>query len=171
MPEGTRRRGTQVASPDDSRVLAATRRPARAETSGCTRKTLPKKSATARWVAKKVGIKDYHHGQVNDLDTNITLGTNYLKIVQDELYNHPVLASAAYNAGPGRPRRWRDIKPMEAAIFAESIPFNETRDYVKKVMSNATYYAALFSGKPQSLKERLTMIPPRRGDDKASDTP
>ena len=127
--------------------------------------------ATARWVAKKVGIKDYHHGQVNDLDTNITLGTNYLKIVQDELYNHPVLASAAYNAGPGRPRRWRDIKPMEAAIFAESIPFNETRDYVKKVMSNATYYAALFSGKPQSLKERLTMIPPRRGDDKASDTP
>ena len=127
--------------------------------------------ATARWVAKKVGIKDYHHGQVNDLDTNITLGTHYLKIVQDELYNHPVLASAAYNAGPGRPRRWRDIKPMEAAIFAESIPFNETRDYVKKVMSNATYYAALFSGKPQSLKERLTMIPPRRGEDKASDTP
>ena len=127
--------------------------------------------ATARWVAKKVGIKDYHHGQVNDLDTNITLGTTYLKIVHDELHNHPVLASAAYNAGPGRPRRWRDVKPMEAAIFAESIPFNETRDYVKKVMSNATYYAALFSGQPQSLKERLTMIPPRRGDDKASDTP
>ena len=60
---------------------------------------------------------------------------------------------------------------MEAAIFAESIPFNETRDYVKKVMSNATFYAALFSGKPQSLKDRLAPIPPRRGDDKASDTP
>ena len=127
--------------------------------------------ATARWVAKKVGIKDYHHGQVNDLDTNITLGTNYLKIVHDELYNHPVLASAAYNAGPGRPRRWRDVKPMEAAVFAESIPFNETRDYVKKVMSNATYYSALFSGKPQSIKERLAVIPPRRADEKASDTP
>ena len=127
--------------------------------------------ATARWVAKKVGLKDYHHGQVNDLDTNITLGTNYLKIVQDELYNHPVLASAAYNAGPGRPRRWRDVKPMEAAVFAESIPFNETRDYVKKVMSNATYYSALFTGKPQSLKERLTVIPPRRGGDKGTDTP
>ena len=127
--------------------------------------------ATARWVAKKVGLKDYHHDQVNDLDTNITLGTNYLKIVHDELYNHPVLASAAYNAGPGRPRRWRDTKPMEAAIFAESIPFNETRDYVKKVMSNATYYAALFTGKPQSLKQRLTMIPPRRGDEKTTETP
>ena len=127
--------------------------------------------ATARWVAKKAGLKDYHHGQVNDLDTNITLGTTYLKIVHDELYNHPVLASAAYNAGPGRPRRWRDVKPMEAAIFAESIPFNETRDYVKKVMSNATYYSALFTGKPQSLKERLTVIPPRRGDEKATETP
>ena len=127
--------------------------------------------ATARWVAKKVGLKDYHHGQVNDLDTNITLGTTYLKIVQDELYNHPVLASAAYNAGPGRPRRWRDVKPMEAAVFAESIPFNETRDYVKKVMSNATYYSALFTGKPQSLKERLTVIPPRRADEKATETP
>ena len=127
--------------------------------------------ATARWVAKKVGIKDYQHGQVNDLDTNITLGTNYLKIVQDELYNHPVLASAAYNAGPGRPRRWRDVKPMEAAVFAESIPFNETRDYVKKVMSNTTFYSALFTGKPQSLKDRLSIIPPRRGDEKGSETP
>ncbi len=127
--------------------------------------------ATARWVAKKVGLKDYQHGQVNDLDTNITLGTTYLKIVHDELYNHPVLASAAYNAGPGRPRRWRDVKPMEAAVFAESIPFNETRDYVKKVMSNATYYSALFTGKPQSLKERLAVIPPRRGDEKTTETP
>ena len=127
--------------------------------------------ATARWVAKKIGLKDYHHGQVNDLDTNITLGTTYLKIVHDELYNHPVLASAAYNAGPGRPRRWRDVKLMEAAVFAESIPFNETRDYVKKVMSNATYYSALFSGKPQSLKDRLAPIPPRKDTDKASDTP
>ena len=127
--------------------------------------------ATATWVAKKVGIKNYHHGQVNDLDTNITLGTTYLKMVHDELHNHPVLASAAYNAGPGRPRRWRDVKPMEAAVFAESIPFNETRDYVKKVMSNATYYSALFTGKPQSLKDRLTIIPPRRVDEKGSDTP
>ena len=56
-------------------------------------------------------------------------------------------------------------------MFAESIPFNETRDYVKKVMSNATYYSALFSGKPQSIKERLAVIPPRRADEKASDTP
>ena len=127
--------------------------------------------ATAKWVAKKIGLNDYHHGRVTDLDTNVALGTNYLKIVLDELYNHQALASAAYNAGPGRPRRWRDVKPMEAAVFAESIPFNETRDYVKKVISNAVYYQALFTGKPASIKDRLPVIPPRRGEDVASDTP
>jgi len=127
--------------------------------------------ATARWVAKKIGMADYQHAQVTDLDTNIVLGTNYLKIVLDELYDHQALASAAYNAGPGRPRRWRDVKPMEAAIFAESIPFNETRDYVKKVLSNAVYYQVLFTGKPASIKDRLPMIPPRRADEKGSDTP
>ena len=50
---------------------------------------------------------------------------------------------------------------VEGAIFAETIPFNETRDYVKNVLSNATYYAALFSGQTQSLKERLGHISPQ----------
>ncbi len=127
--------------------------------------------ATAKWVAKKIGLNDYHHGRVNDLETNVALGTNYLKIVLDELYSHQALASAAYNAGPGRPRRWRDVKPMEAAIFAESIPFNETRDYVKKVISNAVIYQALFTGKPASIKDRLPLIPPRRGEERPTQTP
>jgi soluble lytic murein transglycosylase len=127
--------------------------------------------ATARWVAKKIGLADYNHSQVADLDTNIMLGTNYLKMVLDELFDHEALASAAYNAGPGRPRRWRDVKPMEAAIFAESIPLNETRDYVKKVLSNSVYYQALFTGKPASIRERLPVVPARTADERASDTP
>ena len=127
--------------------------------------------ATAKWVAKKVGIADYNHGRVNDLETNVALGTNYLKIVLDELYSHQALASAAYNAGPGRPRRWRDVRPMEAAVFAESIPFNETRDYVKKVISNAVIYQALFTGKPASIKDRLPLVPARRADERSTETP
>jgi soluble lytic murein transglycosylase len=127
--------------------------------------------ATARWVAKKIGLQNYNQAQVTDLDTNITLGTNYLKIVLDELYDHQALASAAYNAGPGRPRRWRDIKPMEAAIFAESIPLSETRDYVKKVLSNAVIYQAMFTGKPASIKDRLPLVPARRADEKSTETP
>ena len=115
-------------------------------------------------MAKKIGLKDYHPGRTVDTDVNVTLGTNYLKMVLDELDSHPVLASAAYNAGPGRARKWRDAtRPLEGAIYAETIPFNETRDYVRKVMSNAVYYAALFDGQPQSLKSRLGTIAPKNG--------
>ncbi|QEI04814.1 lytic transglycosylase domain-containing protein [Pigmentiphaga aceris] len=119
--------------------------------------------ATATWVARKIGMQGYSASSVNDLDTNLTLGTNYLRIVLEDLNNSPLLASAGYNAGPRRPHTWRGTLsgPVEGAIFAETIPFNETRDYVKKVLSNATYYAALFSGEPQSLKQRLGTVAPQ----------
>lgn len=127
--------------------------------------------ATARWVAKKIGLKDYHHGQVNDVDTNLLLGTSYLRLVSESLDNHPVLASAAYNAGPGRARKWRADTPMEGAVYAETIPFSETRDYVKKVISNSVYYAALFDGRTQSIKSRLGVIPARVAETKGEDLP
>ena len=119
--------------------------------------------ATAKWMAKKIGLTDFTPNSVNDFDTNTKLGTSYLSMVQSDLGGSQVLASAGYNAGPGRPMLWRSKldAPVEGAIFAETIPFNETRDYVKKVMSNATYYAAVFSGNPQSLKQRLGQIEPR----------
>ncbi|MEG2049247.1 MAG: lytic transglycosylase domain-containing protein, partial [Comamonas sp.] len=65
------------------------------------------------------------------------------------------MAAAGYNAGPGRPRSWRNGPTLDAAIWAENVPFSETRDYVKKVLSNTTNYAALITGQPQSLKNRL----------------
>ncbi|MCL2635592.1 MAG: lytic transglycosylase domain-containing protein [Betaproteobacteria bacterium] len=116
--------------------------------------------ATAKWVARKIGLRDYHQGRVNDTETNLLLGTSYMRLVMENLDNHPVLASAAYNAGPGRARRWRPEQPLEGAIYAETIPFSETRDYVKKVMSNAVYYSTLFNDKPDSLKARLGIIGP-----------
>ncbi|TCS37763.1 soluble lytic murein transglycosylase [Paucimonas lemoignei] len=119
--------------------------------------------ATARYVAKKIGMNDFDHGQVNQIDTNIQLGTNYLNMVLNDLDGSQALATAAYNAGPGRPRAWRSTLPrvVEGAIFAETVPFSETRGYVKNVLSNATYYAALFEGKPQSLKARLGTVAPK----------
>jgi soluble lytic murein transglycosylase len=119
--------------------------------------------ATAKWMAQKIGLTNFTPGSVNDFDTNTKLGTSYLSMVQSDLGGSQVLASAGYNAGPGRPMLWRSKldAPVEGAIFAETIPFNETRDYVKKVMSNATYYAAVFTGNPQSLKQRLGQIEPR----------
>jgi soluble lytic murein transglycosylase len=117
--------------------------------------------ATAQWVANRMGIK-YHAGMVNDAGTNVRLGTYYLKHVLDVLSNQEVLATAAYNAGPNRARGWQPAdKPMEAAIYIESIPFSETRDYTKKVMTNALHYAMAFGEGQQTLTPRLGTIPPR----------
>ncbi|RTZ45693.1 lytic transglycosylase domain-containing protein [Candidimonas sp. SYP-B2681] len=118
--------------------------------------------ATARWVAKKIGMKDFTPSSVNDFDTNTVLGTNYLNMVLSDLNGSQMLATAGYNAGPGRPVQWRSKlgAPVEGAIFAETIPFTETRLYVKNVMSNATYYAMMFTGRPHSLKERLGTVSP-----------
>ncbi|MDB5869422.1 MAG: Lytic transglycosylase, catalytic [Polaromonas sp.] len=120
--------------------------------------------ATARWTAQKIGLDGFSLDQLNDRETNITIGTAYLKLALDDLGGSMPMAAAAYNAGPGRPRTWRGqpgSPVLDAAIWAENIPFNETRDYVKKVLSNATSYAALLSGQPQSLRARLGMVGPR----------
>ncbi|QNK71320.1 lytic transglycosylase domain-containing protein [Variovorax sp. PAMC26660] len=117
--------------------------------------------ATARWTARKIGLTDFTPGQINDRETNITIGTNYLKLALDDFDGSMALAAAAYNAGPGRPRNWRNGPVIEAAIWAENVPFAETRDYVKKVLANTTNYAAIISGRPQSLKERLGRVGPR----------
>jgi soluble lytic murein transglycosylase len=117
--------------------------------------------ATARWTAKKIGMEGFTQDQLNDRDTNIAIGTAYLKLALDDLNGSMPMAAAAYNAGPGRPRTWRNGPVLDAAIWAESIPFSETRDYVKKVLSNTTNYAAILTGQPQSLKARLGTVGPR----------
>ena len=100
--------------------------------------------ATARWTAGKIGLP-YRPDMINDRDVNLRLGASYLKLVLDDFSGSQALAAAAYNAGPNRPRRWREGATVEPAAWAEGIPFTETRDYVKKVLSNAVYYAALLA--------------------------
>jgi soluble lytic murein transglycosylase len=119
--------------------------------------------ATARYVARRVGMNDFRPGRVTEPDINLRLGTHYLRFVYDDLDGNALLASAAYNAGPTRARAWRAALPraVEGAIFAETIPFNETRDYVKKVLANSVIYAALFSSGETSLKARLGSIAPQ----------
>ena len=93
---------------------------------------------------------------ITDPEMNLRLGTGYLKLVLDDFEGSQAMAAAAYNAGPGRPRRWRDGPAMEVAAWAENIPFNETRDYVKKVLSNSAYYAALMGNRAMApIKTRL----------------
>ena len=117
--------------------------------------------ATAKWTAKKIGLTSFTPEQITDKETNVAIGTGYLKLVLDDFGGSMPMAAAAYNAGPGRPRKWREGPVLEGAIWAENVPFQETRDYVKKVLSNTTNYAAILTGQPQSLKARMGQVGPR----------
>ncbi len=117
--------------------------------------------ATARWIARQLSLDRKAHAKMNDPEANIRFGTFYMKNVLDSLHGSPVLASAGYNAGPGRARKWQAEVPLEGAIYIESIPFTETREYVKKVMANAVYYSQRLGVGGGSLKARLGLIPPR----------
>jgi soluble lytic murein transglycosylase len=125
--------------------------------------------ATAKWTAKKIGLKNFQTEQLNHRDTNIAIGTTYLKLVLDSFQGSMPLAAAAYNAGPSRSRRWRNGPVLEGAIWAECVPFTETRDYVKKVLANTTLYAAILTGEPQSLKARLGKVGPIESSELAGD--
>ena len=116
--------------------------------------------ATARWMARKLGVAGYAPAQLPDPATNLLLGTGYLQLLLNDFQNSQPLAAAAYNAGPGRPRNWRNGPTLEGAIWAENIPFNETRDYVQRVLANTTDYAAVLGDPPQTLKARLGQIGP-----------
>jgi soluble lytic murein transglycosylase len=109
---------------------------------------------TARWVARKLAL-EYKPEHIVDPTLNVKLGTGYLKMVLEDFGGSQAMAAAAYNAGPSRPRRWREGATVEPAVWAENIPFNETRDYVKKVLSNAAVYASLINGRALSLKSWL----------------
>jgi soluble lytic murein transglycosylase len=125
--------------------------------------------STARWAANKLGLKSYRNALINQLDTNLRLGTYYMKTILSQSDNSPVLASAAYNAGPLRALQWRGDQPLEGAIYTETIPFEETREYVKKVMSNTVYYANQFGDPPRSLKQRLGIVGAKPVDNKTAD--
>lgn len=117
--------------------------------------------ATAKWIAKKLGLNSYHDGMLHDIETNVNLGTYYMRYTLDTFNGQEVMATAAYNAGPSRARRWAASTPLEGAIYAETIPFSETRNYVKKVLANAHMYAARLGLPVVTLKKRLGTIPAR----------
>jgi soluble lytic murein transglycosylase len=119
--------------------------------------------ATAKWVAGKLGMQDYQKSLAVEINTNLALGTYYLKHVLTSFDNQSLLASAAYNAGPSRAKLWRDTKTIEGAVYAETIPYKETRHYVKEVMNNSMYYARILDQDRSSptLKQRLGVVTPK----------
>ena len=118
---------------------------------------------TASWTAKKMGLINFKPESLSSRDVNITIGTGFLKLVLDSFDGSMPMAAAAYNAGPSRVRQWQKGSTVEGAIWAESLPFNETRDYVKKVLANTVNYQALITSEPQSLKVKLGTVGPSDG--------
>jgi soluble lytic murein transglycosylase len=120
--------------------------------------------STARWIARQLPVKPFRTDMLVSPEVNVSMGTYYLHRVLAAL-GDPILAAAAYNAGPARAQRWRDDKPLEGAIYAETIPYPETRDYVKKVFTNAWYYRHRLTGGPASLRQLLGTVPARATDE------
>ena len=116
---------------------------------------------TAKWVAKQTGRNDFRGTQTMQTELNTQFGAYYFKYWLERLDRMPALAAAAYNAGPGRAQAWRPNVPLEGAIWVETIPFNETRDYVKKVLANAMVYGQSFRTSNESLTARLGVVVPR----------
>ena len=101
--------------------------------------------STGRLLARQMGIRRFHASLLFDPDTNIRLGTNYLRRVHDELEGKWEAALASYNAGKSRVLAWLSAHSYsEPAEFIESIPFTETREYVQAVLRNADIYRRLY---------------------------
>ena len=116
---------------------------------------------TARWVAKQTGRSELRTLKLDDPALNVELGSYYLRYVMDRFGGLTALATAAYNAGPGRAESWRGAASLEGAIYVETIPFNETRDYTKKVLANAMFYQTRLGLPYLALRDRLGIITAR----------
>nr|WP_026348803.1 lytic transglycosylase domain-containing protein [Psychrobacter lutiphocae] len=113
---------------------------------------------TARYIARNLG-ESYSASRANSGDTNIRYGTWYMSDIMRKLHNHPVLATAGYNAGPNKAKLWQpSYGTLAADQYVETINYPETRDYVKRVMENATIYSSLL-GSPMPLSQRMGYVP------------
>ncbi|MBF0220099.1 MAG: transglycosylase SLT domain-containing protein [Gammaproteobacteria bacterium] len=114
--------------------------------------------ATAESMAKELK-RSYQQEKLFEPAFNIALGTRYLQKVAGQLDNNPVLATAAYNAGPHRVKKWLPANgQMDADIWAETIPFKETREYVRRVLSYSILYGKRLGAEPISLKQLMAAI-------------
>ena len=114
---------------------------------------------TAKYVAELQGDDDWN-GDLTDAGTNIGLGTYYLRHVLDKFEEHQVLATASYNAGPHRVGAWLQDEVMEADRWIDTIPFTETRRYVRAVLAYTAIYEWHLTGEAQSILGKLKPIPP-----------
>ena len=120
--------------------------------------------ATARSVARQMlKRKPPRRNELFEPDTNIALGSAYLKQMKGKLGDSAVLATAAYNAGPHRVARWLPARTLPADIWIELLPFDETRGYLRRVLAYTVIYEKRMGRTPTRLQDRLHPVPPELG--------
>lgn len=114
--------------------------------------------STARQHARALGIRINNHKMI-DVRTNLRLGMRHLKKVLTEFGDHPVLASAAYNAGEYAVKRWLpENGSVESDIWTETIPYKETREYAKNILTYTAIYEQRLGQGAITLSEKMTPI-------------
>jgi soluble lytic murein transglycosylase len=116
--------------------------------------------ATGRFAGRKYNIAVRSNQALLDIQNNLKLGASYLKEVLTRNRGNQTLATAAYNAGPNRVNSWLPATPLDAEIWVETIPFNETRDYVKNVLAYTAVYEHRLGQRPVRLQARMPVIAP-----------
>lgn len=114
---------------------------------------------TARDVARKIGAPRPDINDLFDPSTNVRLGSAYLRQMTDRFGGQFVLTLASYNAGPNAVARWLPDQPMEADVWIENVPFNETRGYVQRILWHITVHTWQLGADPHDLD---TLLPPVR---------
>jgi soluble lytic murein transglycosylase len=114
---------------------------------------------TGRLTARRINLNIDGNSAILKVENNLRLGASYLKQVLDIYNGHPVLATASYNAGPHRVKEWLPAGELDADVWVEAIPFNETRNYVKNVLGFTTVYDFRLRGDSARLSTRMPTVP------------
>ena len=118
--------------------------------------------ATGRWLGRKLKLPLGGSQALLNVETNVRLGASYLKEILTRNNGHQVLATAAYNAGPARIGHWLPPQPLEADVWVETIPYTETRGYVKNVLAYTAVYEHRLGVPPTRLSARMPAVVPAR---------
>jgi soluble lytic murein transglycosylase len=114
---------------------------------------------TGKQVAKKHGLRWTGSAQLKTVAGNLPIGTAYMHDLLEEYRHNPVLVSGSYNAGPNAVKRWLNTRPMgEAAIWVETLPYFETRDYIPRVLAFTTLYDWRLGGAVKRISVRMPHI-------------
>jgi soluble lytic murein transglycosylase len=115
--------------------------------------------ATAKRLSKKLGISYWGKGQLHEANFNLRLGIYYQRLLFDQFNNHPLLALASYNAGETKANDWLRDFPKSPDVWAETIPYRETRGYINKILTNITIYDWLINTTPRRITYWMPTFP------------